>query len=96
MAEQNDIIDVKTEQVDHSRRSFIKKSLLLGVAVATTAAVAKKVASVTAPRQDLRGAYLNDELQQDKVMKGKEYVLMTRDEKDQMIQMFEKEYKYTA
>jgi hypothetical protein len=85
----------KGDEVDFSRRVFLKKTLLLGVAVAGTTVVAKKVASV-APRQDLRGAYLNDELQQDKVMKDKQYVLMTREEKDQMVQMFEKEYKYTA
>lgn len=95
MADQKGLIEVKKEEVDHSRRAFIKKTLLLGVAVASTAAVAKKVASV-APRQDLRGAYLKDELQQDLVMKDKQYVLMTTEEKEQMIQMFEKEYSYTA
>ena len=95
MADERDIIEVKKEDVDYSRRSFIKKTLLLGVAVASTAAVAKKVSSVV-PRQDIKGAYLNDEVQQDLVMKDKQYVLMTKEEKDQMVQMFEKEYRYTV
>ncbi|MDO8445177.1 MAG: hypothetical protein Q7T53_03575 [Deltaproteobacteria bacterium] len=94
MADEKDIVGIKNG-TDFSRRAFIKKTLLIGVAVASTAAVAKKVASVT-PRQDLRGAYLNDEIQQDKVMKGKEYVVMSKEEKEQMLQMFVKEYQYTA
>jgi len=94
MADEKDIVGIKND-TDFSRRAFIKKTLLIGVAVASTAAVAKKVASVT-PRQDLRGAYLNDEIQQDKVMKGKEYVVMSKEEKEQMLQMFANDYNKQA
>ena len=95
MADEKDIVGIKNDGTDFSRRAFIKKTLLVGVAVASTTAVAKKVASVT-PRQDLRGAYLNDDIQQDKVMKGKEYVVMSREEKEQMLQMFVNDYNKQA
>ena len=95
MADEKDIAGIKNDGTDFSRRAFIKKTLLVGVAVASTAAVAKKVASVT-PRQDLRGAYLNDELQQDRVMKDKEFVVMSKEEKERMVQMFVGEYSYKA
>lgn len=95
MADEKDINEVKKEGIDYSRRAFMKKALLTGIAVATTAAITKKVVEAV-PKHDLRDAYLNDDLQQDKVMKDKKYVLMTTEEKEQLVQTLVSEYRYTA
>lgn len=83
----------KKEGVDYSKRAFMKKALIGGIAAVSTAAVAKKlISSEAAGRKNTQQAYVNDELMQDKVMKDKEYVLMTKEEKERMVQMFESDY----
>ncbi|MBI5234103.1 MAG: hypothetical protein HY880_07095 [Deltaproteobacteria bacterium] len=81
----------KPKDADFSRRAFIRTALIGGIAVASGAAIAKKVSSLS-PNNNPQSAYLDDGLQQDNLMKGKEYVLMTRKEKEQMAKMFEDEY----
>lgn len=80
----------KPKDADFSRRAFIKTALIGGVAVASGAVIAKKVSSLS-PNKNPNNI-LNDDLQQDTLMKGKEYVLMTSKEKEQMVRMFEDEY----
>lgn len=87
--------EIKKEGVDFSRRAFVKKALLTGLTVVGTAAVTKKVVDAV-PRQDVKAAYLSDEVQQDRVMKDKQYVLMTQEEKDHMVQMFVSDYSKQA
>ena len=87
--------EVKREGVDFSKRAFIKTALIGGIAVASGAVIAKKIAS-NIPYTGLTNASVSDELQQDRVMKDKEFVVMSKEEKDRMVQMFESEYKYTA
>ena len=74
------------------RRNFLKKAALGGLAVASTAGIAKKVVDVTS-KVDVRKAYLNDVLPGDKVWKKRKYVTMTEAEKNQMVQMFAEDYK---
>lgn len=83
--------EIKKEGVDHSKRAFLTKALIGGVAVVSTAAIAKKVVSSSSVK-DVKGAYLKDEQMQDRVMKDKQYVLMTSEEKEQMVQMFVSDY----
>jgi len=40
--------------------------------------------------------HTNDDIQQEKVMLGKEYVLMTKEEKKEMLQMLIRGYKEQA
>lgn len=87
--------EIKREGVDFSKRAFIKTALIGGIAVASGAVIAKKIVS-NIPNTGLTKASVNDELQQDRVMKDKEFVVMSKEEKDRMVQMFESEYKYTA
>ncbi len=87
--------EIKREGVDFSKRAFIKTALIGGIAVASGAMIAKKIVS-NIPNTGLTKASVNDELQQDRVMKDKEFVVMSKEEKDRMVQMFESEYKYTA
>lgn len=87
--------EVKRDGVDFSKRAFIKTALISGIAVASGAVIAKKIVS-NIPNTGLTNASVSDELQQDMVMKDKEFVLMSKEEKDRMVEMFEREYKYTA
>jgi len=87
--------EVKREGVDFSKRAFIKTALIGGIAVASGAVIAKKIVS-NIPNTGFTKTSVSDELQQDIVMKDKEFVVMSKEEKDRMVQMFESEYKYTA
>lgn len=81
----------KPKDADFSRRAFIKTALIGGVAVASGAVIAQKVSSPS-PNKNPNNVYSNDDLQQDKLMNDKKYVLMTSKEKEQMVRMFEDEY----
>lgn len=87
--------EIKREGVDFSKRAFIKTALIGGIAVASGAVIAKKIAS-NIPNTGLTKASISDEVQQDRVMKDKEFVVMSREEKDQMVKMFVSEYSYKA
>ncbi len=89
--------DKKKEGVDHSKRAFLTKVLIGGVAAVSTAAIAKKlISSEAAGKKNTQQAYVNDEIMQDKTMKDKEYVLMSREEKEKMVQMFVSDYNKQA
>lgn len=88
--------EVTTGRVDFSKRAFIKTALIGGIAVASGAMIAKKIASNNASNAGVAHAFVDDDLQQELVMKGKEFIVMTREEKDSMIDMFVGEYSYKA
>ena len=94
MAEDKDS-EAKREGVDFSKRAFIKTALIGGIAVASGAVIAKKITS-NIPKTKLASAYVDDELQQDRVMKDKEFVVMSKEEKEQMVKTIVSEYKYMA
>jgi len=75
-----------------SRRGFIKKALISAVAVATTAKLAEKTASLIA-ESDHQKEYLGDVLPGDRVMSEREYVLMSDSEKKNLVRSFEKDYR---
>lgn len=78
-----------------SRRSFIKKVVVGGIAVTSVAGAAKKVAKLAA--DDVANkANLNDDLRQDKIMMQKRYALMTKKEKEQMVKTLVDSYKERA
>ena len=78
-----------------TRRTFIKTAVI-GTAVATSSAGLSKIITSAAPEGMRPGMHTNDDIQQEKVMLGKEYVLMTEEEKKQMLQMLIKDYKEQA
>lgn len=87
--------EAKREGVDFSKRAFIKTAIIGGVAVAAGAVISKKITS-NIPKTKLASAYVDDDLQQDRVMKDKEFVVMSKEEKEQMVKTIVGEYSYTA
>ena len=77
--------------VNLSRRHFIKKAVIGGIAAISTASIAKKVVSMESEKTQ-REAYIKDEFRQDMVLKDKKFVLMTDDEKRQLVDMFVSNY----
>jgi len=73
------------------RRSFLKKAALGSLAVTASAGLAEKIVS-TAAKVDAKKAYLNDVVPGDKVWQSREYVTMTSDEKNRLVQMFVENY----
>ena len=80
--------NVKEERVGDSRRIFIKSAAALGV-VAASAGVSKILLSSSSDTSIIRRraniSYANDDLQQVRVMSQKQLVLLTGDEKKQML-----------
>jgi len=78
-----------------TRRTFIKTAVI-GTVVATSSAGLSKVITSAAPKAMQPRMHTNDDIQQEKVMLGKEYVLMTKEEKKEMLQMLIRGYKEQA
>ena len=80
--------NVKEERVNNTRRIFIKSAAALGV-VAASAGVSKILLSSSSDTSIIRRraniSYANDDLQQVRVMSQKQLVLLTGDEKKQML-----------
>lgn len=87
----NDSIENKAGKVT-SRRGFLKKTVLTGLAVAGTAAAAKK-ATEALLKEDYRRLYRADELGAERAWKGKKLVLMSRVEKEEMVAALVKSYE---
>ena len=69
-----------------SRRVFLKKAVFSTVAVAATATLAKKTGDVLLKdKEDLQKLYLNDVLPGDNVLARRQYVLMTKEEKEALV-----------
>ena len=79
--------NAKEGRVDISRRIFIKAAAALGVAAASAGVSMKLVSasSDTIIRKRANLNYANDDLQQERVMSQKQLVLMTDEEKKQML-----------
>ncbi len=75
-----------------SRRGFFKK-LALGGAALTTAGATVKFADSMMPDVDLQAAYKNDVEPGDAILAQREYVLMSKEEKESMVQMFIDDYE---
>lgn len=98
----NTDLDVVKESIENkskkqaTRRGFLKKALIAGVAVTATAGIAKKTAKTLLPEGDHQKEYLNDVLPGDKVLAQREYVLMTKSEKEELVKTLESGYKKQA
>lgn len=68
-----------------SRRFFLKKALISGIAVATTAGLAKKVSTLAIPDINPQRLYMNDIIAGDMAMTQKKYILMTKKEKEELV-----------
>ena len=81
-----------------SRRIFIKAAAALGVAAAGAGVSMKLVSasSDTIIRKRANLNYANDDLQQERVMSQKQLVLMTDEEKKQMLNEILHDYHFTA
>ncbi|WKZ33105.1 MAG: hypothetical protein QY316_01465 [Thermodesulfobacteriota bacterium] len=72
-----------------SRRGFLSKAVVAGVAVAATAGIAKKTGDLIF-KEDHQKAYLDDLSQGDSVLASRQYVVMTKEEKkDFLKRLFE-------
>lgn len=67
-----------------SRRGFLSKAIVAGVAVTATAGLAKKTSEVLL-KEDFQKAYLNDVLSGDSVLASRQYVLMSKEEKAELL-----------
>lgn len=78
-----------------TRRAFLKKALVTGVAVGATAAAAKKTAELI-PGENPQEQYLKDVLPGDRVLGAREYVVMSKEEKRSLVKTLEENYKKEA
>ncbi len=78
-----------------SRRDFFKKAAIGGVSIAGAAGVVKLADSAKTER-DLQAAYLRDVASGDRILQEREYVVMTAKEKEDMVRMFEENYRQEA
>ncbi len=76
----------KDDKVDVSKRMFFRSAVAV-VGAVTTAGLAKAVvnASKDNANQSNKAQYVKEALQQERVMLQKQYVVMTDDEKQQML-----------
>ena len=92
------MMNEKDKKVDVSKLMFFKKAVV-AVGVVTAAGVAKSLS--TAPtdldKRKNRAQYEKEALQQERVMLQKQFVVMTDDEKKQMVnEILKNHYKETA
>lgn len=74
----------QASQDREARRGFFKKAAVGAVALSGTAGMAKVVVD-SVPRPDLKELYDKERMQGDKVLAEHEYVLMSDQEKEEMI-----------
>jgi len=79
------------EQVRLSRRGFFKKAAVSTASIAGTAGLAKTVVD-KASRADLKELYHRDAVAGEQELKQREYVLMSDQEKADMVQSFIEDY----
>lgn len=78
-----------------ARRGFFKKAALGAVSLSGTAGLAKVVVDST-PEPDLQALYEKDRLAGEQELAGREYVLMSEKEKEDMVQTFVDSYQGRA
>ncbi|MES9830046.1 MAG: hypothetical protein ABW201_17435 [Candidatus Thiodiazotropha sp.] len=76
-----------SNEPDTTRRRFFKQAAISTVSVAGTASLAKTVVD-SMPQPDLRQRYNKDAVKGEEELLQREYVLMTDQEKDTMVQSF--------
>ncbi|MBE7416053.1 MAG: hypothetical protein HS130_12905 [Deltaproteobacteria bacterium] len=67
-----------------SRRGFLSKAVVAGVAVAATAGLAKKTGDLIF-KEDHQKAYIDDLTQGDSVLASRQYIVMTKEEKRDLL-----------
>lgn len=77
----------RNDETRAARRGFFKKAALGTVAIGGTAGLAKVVVD-SVPKPDLRDLYAKDGLAGEQELSQREYVLMSDDEKQDMVQGF--------
>ena len=87
----------KDRSIDFSKRLFLIRTLAVGIAASASAGLTKMVASSASENiSRRRAAYISDELQQERVMSNQQYVLMTDEEKRDMLKEILDNYKKLA
>jgi hypothetical protein len=82
----------KRPTIDLSRRNFLKTVAVAGVSVTTAGTLAKKVSTLVL-QDGPQGAPLDYILRGDRILMGREYILMTETEKKTMVGTFTDNYK---
>ncbi len=93
----------RDDQPDTSRRNFLRRSSSVAGAVATAGLVGEKLVRKVErvcgdeDREELKKRYEADALRQERLMKQKKLVLMSRDEKERMLdEIIRHHHKSTA
>ena len=80
---------------DSTRRKFLKKAAIGSVSVVAAGAIAKKIVTLAADKQE-KGTDLSYLSAGDRTLAEREYVEMSKSEKDAQVKMFVDNYKYEA
>ncbi|MBI5286499.1 MAG: hypothetical protein HY878_02775 [Deltaproteobacteria bacterium] len=81
----------QNQKMDLSKRTFIKQTLIGGAAIASSAGLSKLIISTAVPLYP-QWMYMNDLTAADMILMQRQYVVMSKEEKDQMIRMFIENY----
>ena len=73
--------------VSVTRRNFFKKAAFGAASIAGTAGIAKTVVD-SMPKPDMKGHYIKDALAGEQELRDRDYVLMSDQEKAEMVQGF--------
>ncbi len=76
-----------------TRRGFLKNAAVATTVVAASAAVTKTISTII-PKQNFQKKYADDILAGDKALSEREYVVMSDEEKKDIVKQFESSYKY--
>ena len=81
----------RDEVVQAARRNFFKKAAVGAVSITGTAGLAKATVDAM-PKPDMQDKYIQDSLAGEEELKSREFVLMSDQEKSDMVQSFIDQY----
>lgn len=91
----NNPLSVQDESTSTARRRFFKRVAVGAVSITTTAGLAKAVVD-SVPQTDMQDHYVKDGLAGEDELMNREYVLMSDQEKADMVQTFIDNYSDLA
>ncbi len=84
---------VKAVSEGVSRRGFLKNAAVATTVVAAAAGITKTISTII-PKENFQKKYADDILAGDKALVEREYVVMSDEEKKDIVKQFESSYKY--
>ncbi|MES9859983.1 MAG: hypothetical protein ABW157_09470 [Candidatus Thiodiazotropha sp. LLP2] len=77
----------KVSDIDNTRRRFFKRTAIGAVTVTSTAGIAKTIVD-SIPKPNLKNSYIKDAVSGENELKQRKFVLMSVQEKEEMVQSF--------